>query len=153
MNLIGPTLDRSADCERILRTLPQWFGIEAALRDYVDDASRLPTFIAEYDSRGVAFVTIREHFAQSWEIHCIAVEASHRGRGFGRKLHEHVERWLLEKDARMLQVKTLAPSHPNPEYAQTREFYNSLGYVPLEIFPTLWGERLPVLQLIKRIDR
>jgi GNAT superfamily N-acetyltransferase len=153
MNLIGPTLDRSVDCERILRTLPQWFGIEAALRGYVDDASRLPTLLLESATRAVAFATIREHFPQSWEIHCIAVEASHRGQGLGRELHGHVEQWLREKDALMLQVKTLAPAHPSTEYACTREFYASVGYVPLEVFPTLWGERLPVLQLVKRIDR
>jgi GNAT superfamily N-acetyltransferase len=153
VSLIGPTLERSADCERILRTLPQWFGIETALREYVRDASRFPTFVVENNARAVAFLTVREHFLQSWEVHCIAVEASHRGYGFGRKLHEHVERWLHEKGVRLLQVKTLAPAHPSPEYAQTREFYAALGYLPLEIFPTLWGERLPVLQLVKHLGR
>ena len=49
------------------------------------------------------------------------------------------------------QVKTLAASHPSPEYAQTRAFYEALGYVPLEVFPTLWAAHLPVLQLVKAL--
>jgi len=60
-----------------------------------------------------------------------------------------VERWLQERGVRFLQVKTLADSHPSKEYAETRAFYASLGYKPLEVFLTLWGPRLPVLQLVK----
>lgn len=38
---------------------------------------------------------------------------------------------------------------PSPEYAETRRFYASVGYTALEMFPELWGPRLPVLQLVK----
>jgi GNAT superfamily N-acetyltransferase len=97
----------------------------------------------------VGFVTIREHFPEAWEVHCIAVQAAQRRHGLGRALHAHVERWLSERGARVLQVKTMAESNPSPEYAETRRFYASIGYTPLEVFPNLWGPRLPVLQLVK----
>ncbi|MFO0874162.1 MAG: GNAT family N-acetyltransferase [Phycisphaerales bacterium] len=128
--------------------MPAWFGIEEALQQYVLDSERFPTFLAVRDEP-VAFLTVKEHFPQSWEVHCIAVEAACRGAGIGRALHEHVESWLRARGAAVVQVKTMAPSHPSPEYAQTRLFYASIGYVPLEVFPTLWGPRLPVLQLVK----
>lgn len=83
----------------------------------------------------------------------MAVQAAYRGRGIGRRLHEHVEAWLRDKGVGFLQVKTLAPSHPSPEYAQTRSFYLALGYLPHEVFPSLWGERLPVLQLVKLLSK
>ena len=149
MDLAGPLPDTSADCERILRSLPDWFGIEEALVAYVRDADRFPTFHAIEDGRSVAFVTVRQHFPQSWEVHCIAVLAQRRGQGIGRRLHAHVERWLEARGVRTLQVKTLADTHPSTEYAQTRAFYARLGYLPHEVFPTLWGPRLPVLQLVK----
>ena len=133
-----------------MRTLPRWFGIEESLLEYVADSERFPTFIAQ-EVEPIAFLTVREHFPESWEVHCLAVQASHRGQGVGRKLHEYVESWLQAKGARLLQVKTLAASHPSPEYAQTRNFYSSLGYSPLEEFPTLWGPSLPVLQLVKSL--
>lgn len=50
-----------------------------------------------------------------------------------------------------LQVKTLSPTHPDPFYARTRQFYQSMGFQPLEEFPTLWGEANPCLLMIKHL--
>ena len=150
MRILGPEPRSASHCERILRTLPRWFGMEESLLEYAADSERFPTFIAQ-EHAPVAFLTVREHFPESWEVHCIAVQASHRGQGIGRKLHEHVESWLQAHGVRHLQVKTLAASHPSPEYEQTRHFYTRLGYSPLEVFPTLWGPSLPVLQLVKAL--
>jgi GNAT superfamily N-acetyltransferase len=149
MELAGPLPDTSADCERILRSLPRWFGIEEFLLEYVRDSDRFPTFHALENGRSVGFATVREHFRESWEVHCIGMLAEKRGQGIGKALHAHVERWLQERGVLFLQVKTLADSHPSKEYAETRAFYASLGYKPMEVFPTLWGPRLPVLQLVK----
>jgi GNAT superfamily N-acetyltransferase len=149
VNLVGPLPGTSRDCERILRTLPRWFGIEESLLEYVHDADRFPTFHALEAGESVAFLTVRQHFPQGWEVHCIGVLASKRGQGIGRRLHSHVESWLQAQGALVLQVKTLADTHPSTEYAETRAFYASLGYVPHEVFPTLWGPRLPALQLVK----
>ena len=148
MQLLGPVPTPSSDCERILRSLPQWFGIEQALMEYVQDSERNPTFVATV-GEPIAFLTVRSHFLHSWEVHCMAVEADQRGRGVGRLLHQHVEGWLRDQGARLLQVKTLAASHPSAAYAQTRKFYQAMGYTELEVFPTLWSPTLPVLQLVK----
>ena len=148
MQIIGPSLPAAQHCERILRSLPQWFGIEESLLEYVAESERFSTFLA-VEIEPVAFLTVREHFPQSWEVHCMGVLASHRGTGIGRELHSFVEGWLRSKGAQVLQVKTLAPAHPSPEYADTRQFYTAMGYVPLEVFPAMWGPKLPVLQLVK----
>lgn len=151
MEFAGPLPDTSVDCERILRSLSRWFGIEESLLEYVRDADRLPTFHALDGGHSVGFLTVHEHYPQSWEVHCIGVLAERRGQGIGKRLHAHVERWLAARGARFLQVKTLAPSHPSMEYAETRAFYASMGYTPLEVFPMLWGPSLPVLQLVKSL--
>lgn len=148
MKIVGPYTPAAAHCERILRSLPRWFGIESSLLEYVADSERFPTFFA-VDEEPVAFLTVREHFPPSWEVHCIGVHANRRGAGIGGRLHAHVEDWVRQRGAVTLQVKTLAPSHPSPEYAQTRGFYERIGYLPQEVFPALWGPHLPVLQLIK----
>lgn len=149
MRLEGPVADVAADCERVLRTLPRWFGIESALLEYVQDTARHPTFVARVDGRIVAFLTTRRHFDAAWEVHCLAVEAARRGQGLGRALHAFVEDWLRTQGARFVQVKTMSEASGSAEYAQTRAFYARIGYLPLEEFPTLWGPRLPVLQLVK----
>lgn len=120
------------------------------------DAERYPTFLA-FDAspsaaaEPVAFLTVRRHFDPSWEGHFIAVQASQRAGGVGRALHKQVEARVAAQGGQALQVKTLADSHPSPAYAQTRRFYAALGYQPLEVSATLWGDQLPVLQLIKQL--
>ena len=151
MQFEGPLKGVAQDAERILRTLPMWFGIETALQEYVQDTEHLPTFVARDGQLIVGFVTVREHFPFAWEVHCIAMAAQARNRGIGRSLHAHVESWLARKGARYLQVKTISASSPSKEYAQTRAFYLAIGYEPLEEFPLLWAPRLPVLQLVKTL--
>ena len=149
MQIIGPTLNARTACEAVLRSLPQWFGIEEALLMYADDTLRLPTFAALEGDEIAGFVSLMEHFPQAWEIHCMAVRAASRNAGIGRALVEHVEAWLTAKQVTLLQVKTVAATSPSPAYAQTREFYLRLGFQPVEVFPLLWSPRNPCLQLIK----
>jgi len=117
MHFIGPSTSVAAHCERILRSVPQWFGIEESLLEYVADSQRYVTFLA-IDEEPIAFVTVREHFAQSWEVHCVAVHASRRNSGVGMALHGHVESWLKAKGVSVLQVKTLSASHPSPDISR-----------------------------------
>jgi GNAT superfamily N-acetyltransferase len=149
MNLVGPHLQREAECETVLRSLPMWFGIEDALLMYARDTKTNPTFALESGERIVGFVTLQQHFPHAWEIHCMAMAADARNSGFGTKLLLHAENWLRDQGARYLQVKTVADTSPSKEYAETRKFYAAKGFVPLEVFPTLWSPRNPALQLIK----
>ena len=41
--------------------------------------------------RIVGFVSLRKHFPNAWEIHCIAVHAAARNAGCGRALVAHAE--------------------------------------------------------------
>ena len=152
MHLVGPDLQRRAECEAVLRTLPRWFGIEESLLIYARDSETMPTFAIEDQGTLHAFITLNKHFLESWEVHCIAVAASKRGAGFGKQLLKHAEAWTRGQGAQFLQIKTIAASSPSPEYAETRQFYEAMGYVPLEIFPTLWSARNPALQLIKALS-
>ena len=144
-----PACVSAAAAEAVLRSLPRWFGVEAALREYVDDTQRLPTFGLHAGPELIGFVTLRPHFRPSWEVHCLAVHADRRGQGLGTLLMQQAETWAAAQGARLMQVKTIAGVHPSVEYAQTRAFYAAQGYLPLEVFPTLWSPQHPVLQLVK----
>jgi GNAT superfamily N-acetyltransferase len=141
----------SYDCEGILRSLPRWFGIEQALLQYAADADVYPTFVVRDGGRTIAFATIRKHFDQAYEVHCIAVRSSERRRGCGLALLTSAESWASSEGGRFIQVKTLAANHPSPEYGDTRSFYTRAGYIPLEVFPELWSKRNPCLQLVKAL--
>ncbi len=147
-NITRTTTSIDPDAERILRSLPQWFGDEKSLDQYVRDTSLYPTFVATVDDKISGFITVKQPFPASAEIHCMAVEASSRGQGLGRELVDHAKAWATATGSRFLQVKTLAESHPSPEYAQTRAFYVAMGFVPLEVFPELWSRHNPCLQMM-----
>jgi GNAT superfamily N-acetyltransferase len=149
MELRGPQLRLESQCEAVLRSLPQWFGIEEALRMYVADTARLPTFALSEGDAVVAFMSLMQHFPESWEIHCVAVHSNARNRGHGTALLKHTEQWLAGQGVKYLQVKTVAHTSKSLAYAETREFYLAKGFTPLEIFPLLWAPHNPALQLIK----
>lgn len=151
MQILGPHLQRAPDCEAVLRTLPGWFGIEHALLMYVEDTTTLPTFALEHEARLVGFLTLREHFPKSWEVHCMALAADVRGIGLGSRLLAHAEQWLRDREVEFLQVKTVAATSKSAEYAQTRKFYEARGFIALEVFPELWDPWNPALQCIKRL--
>ena len=145
----GPLLGRSSACAPILRALPEWFGIEEATAQYIQDIDDLPTLLAVADGEVAGFLTWTEYGAYAAEIHVMGVRPEVHRRGVGRALVRHAEDRLRRKGIEYLQVKTLSPAHPDPNYARTRRFYTALGFRPLEEFPELWGPHNPCLQLIK----
>lgn len=137
-------------CEAVLRALPDWFGDESALIEYVERIPALPTVAALDGERVVGFASLERHFARAAEIHCMGVAPEAHGRGVGRALVEASEAWAAAWGVRYLQVKTLGPTVADPNYARTRAFYGAVGFEPLEEMKTLWGN-WPCLVLVKRV--
>jgi ribosomal protein S18 acetylase RimI-like enzyme len=143
--------DAGATCRVILRLLPTWFGIEEANANYADVADTAPGVVVEYDGAAVGITTVVHHSKFAAEIFLMAVAPSHHRRGVGSMMLRHVEANLARSGIEFLQVKTLSASNPDEGYAQTRLFYLSYGFRPLEEFPTLWAPGNPALQLIKTV--
>jgi ribosomal protein S18 acetylase RimI-like enzyme len=143
-----------AAVERLLRELPNWFGIAESNRAYVDDAERLPSYLAVGpDDQVVGALLLKRHFPEAAEVHLMAVDPRLHRQAVGRLLLEAVEADLAADDVRLLQVKTVGPSSPDLGYAKTRAFYSAMGFLPLEEFPTLWNEANPCLVLVKPLAR
>ncbi len=139
----------SSLCLPILNSVPEWFGIEEANQHYLDYLDNNPTFVAYRQNTATGFLALKQHFPQSAEIYVMIVHRDYHRQGIGRALIETAENYLKKRGAHFLQVKTLSEGHPDQNYAKTRAFYQGVGFVPLEEFPTLWGEHNPALQLIK----
>ena len=84
-----PSMNCGIVCDNILRALPDWFGIEESLVQYVKDANTMPTMFAKDDG------------------------------------------------LKILQVKTVSADRDCSAYAKTRAFYKTVGFISLEVFPTL----------------
>ncbi len=153
MNFIvrGPELGRATDCEPIIRSLPEWFGIETAIQKYLHEIAALPTFLASDDQQVVAFLTVKKHSDWAAELLVLGVCPSYHRRGIGRQLVERAEAYLQQQGVAFVQVKTLGPSRPSHAYEHTRAFYTALAYRPLEELTSVWGAENPCLILIKYI--
>jgi GNAT superfamily N-acetyltransferase len=82
----------------------------------------------------------------------MAVERGLHRHGIGRALVEAFEADLIADGVELLQVKTLGPSHPDPGYAGTRQFYTRVGFRPLEEVHGVWPEN-PCLIMIKMLQQ
>lgn len=136
-------------CEEIMRSIPEWFGIEEAILQYRRDLERMQTFVADHEGRPVGFITLHRHNPHSAEIHVMGIRREFHRMGIGSSLVRHAEETLDEAVA-FLQVKTLGPSREDASYALTREFYRAVGFLPLEE-NNLWGEVNPCLILVKHL--
>jgi len=150
--IVGPEWHNAVACESVLRSLPQWFGIESALIAYAQSTTRLPTFLTIENGIVVGFVSLRKHFDHAWEIDCLAVRADDRHQGVGTALLTHAEAWLGAQNVSILQVKTLAATNADPNYAETREFYERRGFIELEILPAFWSPENPCLVMAKPLS-
>jgi GNAT superfamily N-acetyltransferase len=140
-----------APCDRVLRSLPEWFGIEQSVLDYVESLTTLPGFVAIRGGEVVGFIATKQHTPEAAELHVMAVRREHHRKGIGRRLVEAAEA-ELRGFSKLFQVKTLGPSHPDEGYARTRAFYLSLGFIPLEETHAFWGPDNPCLILVKPLS-
>jgi GNAT superfamily N-acetyltransferase len=138
--------ERSRLCERVLRDLPEWFGIEDATASYIRDVAELPTFGIGDD----AFLSLKLHTPLAAEVYVMGVRRARHRQGLGSTLLRAAEAYLKARAIEYLQVKTLGPSDPDAGYARTRSFYLARGFAPLEEIHGLW-ESNPCLLLVKRL--
>lgn len=152
LELRKPNTGAGEICAQLLDGLPDWFGIPQANVSYASTAETNPTVVASTDGTPIGILTTILHSETSAEIYVMAVRRSDHRAGVGAAMLRLAESHLADNGIRFLQVKTLADTHPDPGYRETRAFYQSCGFEQLEVFPTLWDADNPALQMIKTIS-
>ncbi len=145
----GPLEAQGIACAQILEALPDWFGVPSAVEKYVSNAESLPSFVAYVSGKAAGILTFKSHFEQAAEIDVIGVLPGYHRRGIGRALVSTLELHLRNRGVEYLQVKTLDESAESEAYERTRRFYGAMGFVPLEMWPTIWDPDYPCLQMVK----
>lgn len=145
--------EKNKVCEDILKSLPDWFGIESAIIAYVNAVHSMPMLAAKSKNRIVGFLALQTHFSETAEIHVMGVLPEYHRQGVGRLLIQAAQNYLVARSYRLLSVKTLSASRPNPEYDRTRQFYLNVGFFPVEEFKTLWNDNNPCLFLVKPLPK
>lgn len=137
--------------DSILAALPDWFGLPDSTWEYVVQVRTLPLWAAQLKGQTVGFVSLQPTSKQTAEVHCMGVLPQLHRQGIGRALMAALTQYAREQGYRLLQAKTVDQGH-YPEYDRTIAFYESMGFLRLEVFPTLWDEWNPCLVLVKPLQ-
>ena len=137
----------------MLRSLPEWFAIENAIVDYVNNVEEMVFFAVFLNKVPCGFIAIKETSGHANEIYVMAVSREYQRQGIGRHLVTWAKKITGEQKKRFLIVKTLSSNHPDDNYKKTRLFYESVGFVPLEELPQLWGSKNPCLNMIVTVEQ
>jgi GNAT superfamily N-acetyltransferase len=99
----------------------------------------------------VSPVSEETHTAFAAEVYVMGVKRPWHRREIGRALIETAVELATSNGVRFLTVKTLSPSNDDPNYARTRLFYEAVGFMPIEEFPSLWGLENPCIFMFRPI--
>ena len=137
------------DVVRLLATVPEWFGQPESNAEYAEAARTKETWTVRDATGAVVGVTLVDrHFPHVAEIHLTVVDRGAHGAGVGTAMLRAIEEDAVARGVRLLEVKTLGPSHPDEGYARTRHFYERCGFLALEE-TDLWGPGTPCLIMVK----
>lgn len=154
MYLVKEIADESKKSEvtnYILRELPEWFGIEKSIVEYVENVKDRD-FFAVYDNESpVGFVCLKYNNAYTAEVYVMGILKEYHKKGIGKQLILKCEEKAKLNNIKYLMVKTLGESHSDENYKKTRLFYNKVGFYPLEEIKEIWGKENPCLIMVKNI--
>lgn len=152
MDFVSDPSEKSAICSRVLRALPEWFGIEEAIVEYTGKVRELPFIRIEINGSAVGFCALKVNFRVNTDLYVLGILREYQGMGLGTEMIEFIEDYCRREGIPYMTVKTLSGRHRDPSYALTRKFYEKCGFVPFEEFLTLWGEDNPCLYMLKKVQ-
>ena len=141
---------KSKYAETILRCLPEWFGNEKSLFDYIEKVSNLP-FWAALDENGdcIGFLSVKVQYGHTGDIYVCGVLPEYHKKGIGKKLFSFADEYFINCGCKYVIVKTLSEIAQYEPYDKTRAFYLSIGFEPLITLTEMWDDENPCLIMIK----
>ena len=134
----------------ILNDLPEWFGMQESTEEYITDSQDKPFIACFMDNEAVGFVVLNSTSVDCADIFVMGIKKKYHRMGIGTKLNDAYEKLAKKLGYTYTQVKTVQSGHYK-EYDITNNFYKSVGYKELEVFPTLWDKWNPCQIYIKYI--
>lgn len=138
-------------CDLILHALPNWFGVEASITNYIQKVQTMPFWVALDGEKPVGFIALKVHNSYTSEVCVMGVLKEYHRQSIGKQLIGCCETFCINNDSEFLTVKTLDESAVSESYARTRNFYFAMGFRPLEVFPLHWDKDNPCLFMAKHL--
>ena len=139
--------------EQILRLLPEWFGNEESLVNYVETVDKYPFFGTFIDEECIGFFSGIIHHARTGDIYVCGIHPKHHRKGLGKELYQTLEQYFINQNCEYVMVKTLSPLHPDSHYILTRKFYEAVGFKEFYTDYNIWGKENPCLIMIKNLGK
>ena len=170
IRVVGPRLHCGAICGDILRALPAWFGIPAAIADYEQAVDQLPTLLAEAPGSTVGLLSIKQHNRYTAEHYVLGVRREWHRQGIGRALVMDLESRVRDRGCTTLMLgtddednmTTLAGVDLYPDIwehianiknlrGHPYGFYQKMGFVIVGVLPDANGPGKPDILMAKRV--
>lgn len=144
--------EKKAIAQTVLSSLPDWFGIEEAAREYIEKSAEMPFYAVFSGTQPIGFAALLRHFEMSAEIYVMGLDSRFHRMGLGAGMINALKQYCRDRGIQYLQVKTLDQSAGSPQYDCTRAFYLAQDFQPLECLPKLWDPGNPCLIMIQKIN-
>ncbi|MFA6119202.1 MAG: GNAT family N-acetyltransferase [Parachlamydiales bacterium] len=86
-------------CNEILHSLPEWFGIEKSIQNYILEVEKLSTFVACSDEKIIGFLSLKIHNSYTSEICVMGIKKDFHRKGVGKRLLQKAEEYLKKIDS------------------------------------------------------
>ena len=133
IKILTDSIEKSETCEKIIRRLPQWFGVKDANRKYIQEASELSALAVKQGNENVALLLYKQLHDSSlgqivMDIHWLGVLPELHGKGLGKNLVKTLNDIAKSGGVACLTVDTLDPAIEDEDYLKTFGFYKGIGF-------------------------
>ena len=135
----------------VLADLPKWFGIPSTVDEYAEEVKKHVFIKANVDNAPIGFVSVKSNNSYTSEIYLVGIKSKYHRNKIGEKLLSYVFDRLRKEKCSIVMVKTLDESKLSEEYEKTRLFYYKMGFIPLDVIPSIWGKENPCLIMVKKL--
>ena len=142
IRFIEDKTERRKISREILESLTDWFEVEASREQYIAESAEQPFWASVNGNVNEGFLCLKETGKETMELAVMGVRKECHRKGIGRKLFAAARDYAARQEYEFIQVKTVR-SGVYEDYDITNEFYKSLGFKELEVFPEYWDEANP----------
>ena len=142
IRFIEDKTERRKISREILESLTDWFEVEASREQYIAESAEQPFWASVNGNINEGFLCLKETGKETMELAVMGVRKECHRKGIGRKLFAAARDYAARQGYEFIQVKTVR-SGVYEDYDITNEFYKSLGFKELEVFPEYWDEANP----------
>ena len=139
-------IEDKTECRKIsreiLESLTDWFEVEASREQYIAESAEQPFWASVNGNVNEGFLCLKETGKETMELAVMGVRQEYHRKGIGRRLFAAARDYAARQGYEFIQVKTVR-SGVYEDYDITNEFYKSLGFKELEVFPEYWDEANP----------